>query len=99
MKEIDGVPIDRLVEEYGSPIFIVSEQTLRNNLKAFREEFSEMYKKKEELRKAVKEGALINVDHIDELKLLEEIACELRRTLEVGIRINADVGIHQLLDR
>jgi diaminopimelate decarboxylase len=154
MKEIDGVPIDRLVEEYGSPIFIVSAQMLRNNLKAFREEFSKKYrkvevaysyktncllgvlsvihkdgacadvasgfeynlaralgvpgksiifngpyKKKEELRKAVKEAALINVDHIDELKLLEEIACEFGKVLEIGIRINADVGIRQLSDR
>lgn len=154
MKEIDGVSISRLVEEYGSPIFIVSAKTLRNNLKAFREEFSKRYpkaevaysyktncllgvlsiihkngawadvasgfeynlaralgvpgksivfngpcKKKEELRRAAEEGALINADHIDELNLLEEISYELRRRLEIGIRINADIGIHQLRDR
>lgn len=154
MKEIDGFSINRLVEEYGSPIFIISAKTLRSNLKAFREGFSKRYpkvevaysyktncllgvlsiihkggacadvasgfeynlaralgvpgesivfngpyKKKEELRKAAKEGALINVDHTDELNMLEEIASEFGKALEIGIRINADVGIHQLSDR
>lgn len=154
MKEIDGVSIDRLVEEYDSPIFIVSAKTLKDNIKAFREEFSKRYpkvevaysyktncllgvlsiihkygawadvasgfeynlagalgvprksivfngpyKKKEELRKAAKEGALINVDHTDELNMLEEIASEFGKALDIGIRINADVGIRQLSDR
>jgi diaminopimelate decarboxylase len=154
MKEIDGFSIDRLVEEYGSPVFIISTRMLRNNLKAFREGFSKMYpkvevaysyktncllgvlsiihkagacadvasgfeydlaralgvpgksivfngpyKKKEELRKAAKEGALINVDHTAELDMLKEIASEFGKVLEIGIRINADVGIHQLSDR
>jgi diaminopimelate decarboxylase len=154
MKEIDGVSIDRLVEEYGSPIFVVSAKTLRGNIKAFREGFSKgypnvevaysyktncllgvlsiihkygawadvasgfeydlartlgvpgksivfngPYKKKEELRKAAKEGALINVDHTDELSMLEEIASEFGKALDIGIRINAHVGIRQLSDR
>lgn len=154
MKEIDGVSIDRLIEEYGSPIFTVSSKTLRSNISAFKDVFSKRYprveiaysyktnrllgvlsiihkyglwadvasgfeynlaralgvsgksivfngpyKKKEELKKATKEGALINIDHIDELKLLEEIAHELGETIEIGIRINADVGIHQSSDR
>ncbi len=154
MKEIDGVSIDRLVEEYGSPIFVVSAKTLRDNIKAFREGFSKgypnvevaysyktnsllgvlsiihkygawadvasgfeydlartlgvsgrsivfngPYKKKEEIRKAAKEGALINVDHTDELSMLEEIASEFGKALDIGIRINAHVGIRQLSDR
>src|ERR1700730_1953304 len=128
MKEIDGISIDKLVKVYGSPIFVVSAKTLRDNLKTFREDFSKRYpkvevaysyktncllgvlsiihkdgawadvasgfeydlaralgvpgksivfngpyKKKEELKRAAKEGALINVDHTDELNMLEEI--------------------------
>ncbi len=154
MNDIDGVSIDKLVDKYGSPLFVISAGTLRNNLKAFKEGFSKKYpkvkvaysyktnyllglldiihkegawaevasgfeyelaiklgvicssivfngpfKKKEELKRAFKEGAIINVDHIDELKLLEKIATELGRTLEVGIRINLDAGIPQLPDR
>jgi diaminopimelate decarboxylase len=154
MRSIDRVSIDEIVKEYGSPIFIISGETLRNNINKFREEFSKKYqrveiaysyktnyllgvlniihgegawaevasgfeydlaralgvagksivfngpyKKKEELKKACREGALINVDHFDELKLLEEIASELGRALDIGIRINADVGVHQLPDR
>jgi len=154
MDSIDGVSIDKLVDKYGSPLFVVSSKALRNNTKAFRKGFSKRYpkvevaysyktnylrgvlriihkegawaevasgfeydlaralgvsaesivfngpyKKREELKKASKEGALINVDHLDELKLLEEIASGLGRTLDIGIRINTDVGIHQLPDR
>ena len=154
MNNIDGISTDKIVHEYGSPIFVVSAKTLKTNLKVFREEFSKKYpqvvvaysyktnylsgildiihkegawaevasgfeydlarllgvpgnsivfngpyKKKEELKKASKEGALINVDHLDELKQLEEIASELQRTLEIGIRININVGVHQLPDR
>jgi diaminopimelate decarboxylase len=154
MNEFDKKFIDSLVQEYGSPLFIISGEALRRNIRRFKSSFSikypkteiaysykanclsglleiihnegawaevasgfeyEMartlgvigssivfngpYKKKGELKRAFKEGAILNVDHIDELKLLEEIATELRRTLEVGIRINLDVGIHQLPDR
>src|SRR3990172_814075 len=154
MNNIDGISTDKIVHEYGSPIFVVSAKTLKTNLRVFREEFSKKYpqvlvaysykanylpgildiihkegawaevasgfeydlarllsvpgnsivfngpyKKKEELKKASKEGALINVDHLDELKQLEEIASELERTLEIGIRININVGVHQLPDR
>ncbi|MBI2486328.1 MAG: alanine racemase [Deltaproteobacteria bacterium] len=154
MTNIDGIYIDKLVELHGSPFFVVSARTLRENIKTFREAFSKKYpkvkvaysyktnyisgvlkiihkeeiwaevasgfeydlaralevqgesvvfngpyKKREELEKALKEGALINADHLDEIKLLEEIASELGRTVDIGIRINTDVGIHQLPDR
>ncbi|HWP91785.1 MAG TPA: alanine racemase [Thermodesulfobacteriota bacterium] len=154
MDKIDGVPIDRLVKDYGSPLFVVSAKALRTNTKIFQKEFSKKYpkvvvaysyktnylsgvlniihkegawaevvsgfeyglarnlgvsgesvifngpcKRKEELRKASIEGALINVDHLNELKMLEEIASEFGRTLDIGIRVNVDVGIHQLPDR
>ncbi|HWP93133.1 MAG TPA: alanine racemase [Thermodesulfobacteriota bacterium] len=154
MNKIDGITIGKLVEDYGSPLFIVSAGGLRKNLKAFREAFSIRFpkvkvaysyktncllgvlniihksgawadvasgfeydlaralgvsggsivfngpgKKREELRRAVEEGAFINADHLDEIKLLEAIASEMGRTIDLGIRINVDVGIHQSPDR
>jgi diaminopimelate decarboxylase len=154
MNEFDSKSIENLVQEYGSPLFIVSGEALRRNIRKFKSSFSTKYpkteiaysykanrllglleiihdegawaevasgfeyelaraigvtggsivfngpyKKREELKRALNEGAIINIDHVDELKLLEEIASELGRTLEIGIRINVDVGIHQLPDR
>jgi diaminopimelate decarboxylase len=154
MTNIDGISIDKLVEEHGSPLFVVSAGGLRENIETFREAFSKKYpkvkvaysyktnyisgllkiihkegiwaevasgfeydlaralevqgesivfngpyKKREELEKALGEGALINADHLDEMKLLEEITDELGKTIAIGIRINMDVGIHQLPDR
>ncbi|HEY7535901.1 MAG TPA: alanine racemase [Thermodesulfobacteriota bacterium] len=154
MNSIDSISIDKIVQEYGSPVFVVSSESLRNNLKTFREKFSTKYpkvevaysyktnslpgvldiihregawaevasgfeydlaralgvpgesivfngpyKRREELRKASEEGALVNIDHLNELNIIEEIAIELGRVIEIGIRINADVGIHQSPDR
>jgi diaminopimelate decarboxylase len=56
-------------------------------------------KTKEELKKAVKEDALINIDYLDELFLLEEIAKALRRLPKVGIRVNMDTGIYPVWNR
>jgi diaminopimelate decarboxylase len=61
--------------------------------------FNGPYKKKEELRKAVKEGVLINADHMEEMELLEEIAREEGRTLDIGIRVSMETGIDQMPDR
>ncbi len=61
--------------------------------------FNGPYKKKEELQKAIDEGALINVDHFDEINQLEEIAFALGKTINIGIRLNMEVGIDQLPDR
>ncbi len=61
--------------------------------------FNGPYKKKEELQKAIDEGALINVDHFDEINQLEEIAFERGKTINIGIRLNMEVGIDQLPDR
>jgi diaminopimelate decarboxylase len=57
------------------------------------------YKKKEELRKAVNEGAVINADHFNEIEMLEEIAREEKCTVEIGIRVSMETGIDQLPDR
>jgi diaminopimelate decarboxylase len=154
MKRIDGVSIDDLVREFGSPVFAASASAAIRNCRAFRAAFSAAYpkvevaysykvnsvpailgiihgedawaeaasgleydlarrmgvpgssvilngpyKKKEELRKAVREGALINADHFDEIAALEEIAREEIRPVEIGIRVSMETGIDQLPDR
>lgn len=154
MREIDDIHVNKLVGQYGSPLFIVSTETIKRNLRTFINVFSKKYpntevayaykanyllgvldivhkegawaevasgfeyelartlgvpgksivfngpyKRKDELRKASEEGALINVDNTYELKLLGEIALELGNPIEIGIRINADVGIPQASDR
>ncbi len=43
--DIDGVPIDRLVEDYGSPLFVLSEHTLRGKARRLREAFKSRYPK------------------------------------------------------
>ncbi|MEI7732824.1 MAG: alanine racemase [Verrucomicrobiota bacterium] len=46
------------------------------------------------LETAAKEGAMINVDHLDEIYDLEQIARKLKRQVQVGIRLNLDSGIY-----
>lgn len=50
-------------------------------------------KRKGELETAIKEGARIHIDHLEELYLIEKISTELGRTPEVAIRVNMDSGI------
>ncbi|MGI9534718.1 MAG: alanine racemase [Thermodesulfobacteriota bacterium] len=154
MNDIKPDYIDCLVEKYGSPLFVVSGDVLKNNVKTFKKMFSDKYPKtevayaykanylsgvlktvhnegawaevasdfefdiarsvgvpgksivyngpgktKENLRKAIKEGALINADDKNEIELLIEIAMEQNEPIEIGIRVNADVGINQVVDR
>lgn len=40
---IDGVPIARLKEQYGSPLFVVSEKKLRNNMRRIKRVFNAHY--------------------------------------------------------
>lgn len=61
--------------------------------------FNGPFKTKQELHRAIEDGAYINVDHFDELSALEQIAVELGRPVNIGIRINTEVGIDQLPDR
>ncbi len=42
---IDGVPINNLLEDYGSPLFVISEHTLRQNAKRIKNAFSTRYPK------------------------------------------------------
>ena len=42
---IDGVPVKKLIEEYGSPCFVISEQKIRNNYKNAVRAFKTRYPK------------------------------------------------------
>jgi len=46
------------------------------------------------LRQAMSESAIVNIDHLDEVSDLEEVADGLGRKLPVGIRLNLDAGIY-----
>ncbi|MFZ0391925.1 MAG: diaminopimelate decarboxylase [Calditrichia bacterium] len=46
------------------------------------------------LKKAVEEGAMVNIDHLDELYELEKLADQLGETIPVGMRINMNTGIY-----
>ena len=154
MDKIDGVQVNDLAREFGSPLFVASATTIIRNCRAFAAAFSAAYpnvvvaysykvnsvpallgiihgeglraeaasgfeyalarrmgvpgssivlngpyKTKEELGEALKEGAIINADHSDELDILEEIAREQGGPVDIGIRVNMETGIDQLPDR
>lgn len=43
--EIEGVPVARIIEEYDSPVFVLSEQKIRSNYRRFHQIFSTRYPK------------------------------------------------------
>ena len=61
--------------------------------------FNGPYKRAGELEAALSDGSLIIADHSEELRMLEKIASKLGRPVDIGIRINSDVGIEQMPDR
>lgn len=146
--DIDGVLIDRLVKDHGSPLFVFSEKQLRSKYREFSSAFSNRYpnvvmcwsyktnylgaicaimhsegsiaevvsemeydkakrlgisgkdimfngprKSMRALEMAAADGAMINVDHFDEISDLEAVAEKLNKKIKVGIRINMDTGI------
>ncbi len=146
---IDGVSIDALVQQFGSPLFVLSERQLRENYRKLHRAFASRYpnvqfgwsyktnylqavcavlhqegafaevvssmeyekarrlgKKKKKiifngpykpvaiLEQAAAEGALINIDHFDEIADLEAVAKKLGKQIRVGIRVNMDTGIY-----
>ena len=42
-REVDGHPLSRLVEDYGSPLYVVSEETLRRSYREMANAFTERY--------------------------------------------------------
>jgi diaminopimelate decarboxylase len=45
ISEIDGIPVSKLMEEYGSPVFVFSEKTIRNTISEARQAFETRYPK------------------------------------------------------
>jgi len=45
VKQIDGVPVSRLIETYGSPVFVLSERTIRNTYQNALRAFNTRYPK------------------------------------------------------
>jgi diaminopimelate decarboxylase len=135
--DIDGVPVSRLIAEYGSPLFVYSERTLRQKAREMRAAFSACYprvrllwsyktnyldsicgllhqegwdaevvseleyamarrlgvpgarivcngahKPRRWLERAAAEGAFVQLDHFDELLLLEDVARALCRLID-----------------
>jgi diaminopimelate decarboxylase len=146
---IDGVSIDDLCAQFGSPLFVYSERAGRQRYRQMFNAFSTRYpnvqfgwsyktnylkaicalmhqegaiaevvsameyekarqlvipgeqiifngphKPFDALERAVTEGAIINVDHLDEIVDLEAIAKKLGRTVHIGMRLNLDAGIY-----
>lgn len=56
--------------------------------------FNGPYKTTAELRRAVDEGAMIQVDNRDEVVALARLAAEMDRDLKVGMRVHVDTGTH-----
>lgn len=45
IREIDGIPVANLIENYGSPVFVFSEKTIRNTFSGARRAFETRYPK------------------------------------------------------
>ncbi|MCM8594099.1 alanine racemase [Accumulibacter sp.] len=144
---IDGVAIDGLVERFGSPLYVTSEQRLRANIRRIRQAFAERVpnvihgwsyktnyngavctilhqegswaevvsrfeyekaralgvpgehilfngpnKSRAILERAIADGALIHVDHLDELEFIERIGRERSACVPVTLRLNLNTG-------
>ncbi|MGH2567292.1 MAG: diaminopimelate decarboxylase, partial [Bacteroidota bacterium] len=61
--------------------------------------FNGPHKTPEALKRAVADGALINIDGYDEIPELEAIADELGRTVEFGLRVNMTIPGYSTWDR
>ena len=45
LQQIDGIAIDRLMDDYGSPVFVISEKTIRETYREARRAFETRYPK------------------------------------------------------
>ncbi|MBI4495959.1 MAG: alanine racemase [Deltaproteobacteria bacterium] len=143
---VDGVPVRDLLKRYGSPLYAVSEKTLRRRIREFLRAFRSLhpqtvvaysyktnhlmgicailraegawaevtsgfeydlarrlgipgrqivfngpYKEPEALRRAIREGARVNIDSLEEVFFLEETVPRSRPPLKVGVRVNMNL--------
>ncbi|NOX47169.1 MAG: diaminopimelate decarboxylase [Chlorobi bacterium] len=151
---IDGVAVKDLIKDHGSPVFVISEETIRKTYRQAKKAFTTRYPKvqfawsyktnylgavcrtfhqegswaevvsgfeydkalnngvegnkiifngpdktDEDLKKAIKNGSLIHIDHLDELYSVIELAETMSTKPRVAIRINMDTGIYPMWDR
>jgi diaminopimelate decarboxylase len=143
---IGGCDAVELVEQFGSPLYVMDERRVRDNYRRFSGAFSKLwrnvmvcyaykansnlaickilqdegagaevssgfelqnaicvgvagertvfngnYKSPQELGLAISNGTLINVDSLQELQAVHQIASRLRRRARIGFRVNPDV--------
>ncbi len=61
--------------------------------------FNGPFKPYDGLKRALKDGASVNIDNMDELYDAEKIAAETRTKVKVGIRVNMSLGTYMAWDR
>jgi len=152
--EIAGVPVEDLVAEFGSPLFVFDEHALREKYRQANQAFTKRYPKfqfawsyktnylraicatfhdegaiaevvsdfeyekarnlgipghniiyngpyktRASLEIAVEEGAKIQVDNLDELLTLEEIAKQRGETVGIALRLYLDAGVRPIWNK
>ena len=153
-EKIEGVSIAELTAQYGSPLFVYSERTIREKHTEMMRSFSHRYprvqhawsyktnylqavcktfhklgswaevvsgmeyemarklgmdpskiifngpfKPYEALKLAISEGAIVNIDNMDELYDIEKIVSETGAKAQIGIRVNMALGAQMAWDR
>jgi diaminopimelate decarboxylase len=95
--------ICRIMHQEGSLAEVVSameyEMAIANGVPGERIIYNGPVKSPASLRRAVADGAQINLDHLDEIDDLKLAAAEACRAPRTGIRINLDAGILPLWSR
>jgi len=95
--------ICNIFHQEGAPAEVVSgmeyDMARRNGVPGERIYFNGPSKRRSDLQRAVSEGAMIHIDHLEELYLIEKIADELSMKPKVAIRLNMDTGISPMWTR
>jgi len=95
--------ICNIFHQEGAPAEVVSgmefDMARANGIPGDRIYFNGPSKRREDLQKAISEGAMIHIDHLEELYLIEGLATELSLKPKVSIRMNMDTGISPLWTR
>ena len=146
-KTIDGVSVDGLLKQYGSPMFVISERIIKKKYRLFSEALQKYYpnsqiaysvktnylpgvvntmktlgcwaeavssfeywlakkldfpgnqiifngpdKKTDDIERALKDGALINIDNQNELERVITLIQNFDRPIKIGLRVNMKIG-------
>lgn len=95
--------ICNIFHQEGAPAEVVSgmeyDMARRNGVPGERIYFNGPSKRISDLQRAISEGAMIHIDHLEELYLIEKLADELSMKPKVAIRMNMDTGISPLWTR